>query len=266
MPFLSAAVAALYLLAAVFLFLRLRKGAAGSQESRLTPLLIGLAAVAGHLALLVGSVFMPEALNLGFFNVVSLTAWLVAALLLVSALGQPVENLGIVILPLAGLAVIAQTATPANPTLISRSALGLEVHILLSIASYSLLTIAAVQALLLAVQDRHLRNRRPGGFIRALPPLETMESLLFRLIKVGFAFLSASLASGAMFVSDLFAQHLVHKTTLSIAAWAVFAMLLWGRFHFGWRGRTAIRWTIGGFLMLALAYFGSKLVQELILR
>lgn len=266
MPFLSTAVVILYLLAAILLFRRLRKGAAASQESRLAPLLIGLAAAVGHLALLVGTLFAADALNLGFFNVVSLTAWLVAALLLVSALGQPVENLGIAILPLTALAVLGQTAAPANPTLISRSALGLEVHILLSIVSYSLLTIATVQALLLAVQDRHLRNRQPGGFIRALPALETMEALLFRLIKIGFVLLSASLVSGALFVNDLFAQHLVHKTALSIAAWGVFAMLLWGRFHFGWRGRTAIRWTLGGFVMLALGYFGSKLVLELILR
>jgi ABC-type uncharacterized transport system permease subunit len=52
---------------------------------------------------------------------------------------------------------------------------------------------------------------------------------------------------------------------LSLIAWAVFATLLWGHWKFGWRGRTAIRWTLGGFVFLMLAYFGSKMVLELML-
>jgi ABC-type uncharacterized transport system permease subunit len=110
-----------------------------------------------------------------------------------------------------------------------------------------------------------LRSRQPGGFIRALPPLETMEHLLFRLIGTGYALLSLSLLSAVPYTQDVVAQHLIHKTTLSVAAWVVFAILLWGRWRFGWRGRTAIRWTLSGFVVLMLAYFGSKLVRELIL-
>ena len=70
---------------------------------------------------------------------------------------------------------------------------------------------------------------------------------------------------GVLFLEDIFAQHLVHKTVLSLTAWLVFAVLLWGRFQFGWRGRTAIRWTLSGFAVLLLAYFGSKFVLELVL-
>ncbi len=145
------------------------------------------------------------------------------------------------------------------------SATGLRVHILISIFSYSLLAIAALQAVLLAIQNKHLRNRHPGGFIRALPPLETMEQLLFRMIGLGYILLSLSLLTGAAYIEDIFAQHLVHKTVLSLAAWLVFAILLWGRWRHGWRGRIAIRWTLVGFVVLMLAYFGSKLVLELIL-
>jgi ABC-type uncharacterized transport system permease subunit len=140
-----------------------------------------------------------------------------------------------------------------------------DAHILLSILAYSVLSIGALQAVLLAVQEKHLREKRPGGFIRALPPLQTMETLLFRMIGAGFILLSLALVSGALFVQDLFAQHLVHKTVLSIVAWAVFAILLWGRQRFGWRGRTAIRWTLSGFFSLMLAYFGSKWVLEVVL-
>ena len=111
----------------------------------------------------------------------------------------------------------------------------------------------------------HLRNKRPGGFIRALPPLQTMETLLFQMIGLGLALLTASLLTGTLYIEDMFAQHLVHKTILSMVAWVVFATLLWGRWRFGWRGRTAIRWTLSGFVVLLLAYIGSKLVIEIIL-
>jgi ABC-type uncharacterized transport system permease subunit len=93
-----------------------------------------------------------------------------------------------------------------------------------------------------------------------------METLLFQMIGGGFIALSFSLLSGIMFLDDVFAQQLVHKTVLSIAAWAVFGVLLWGRWRHGWRGRTAIRWTLSGFAALVLSYFGSKLVLELILQ
>mgnify|MGYP002149488769 CR=1 FL=1 len=105
-----------------------------------------------------------------------------------------------------------------------------------------------------------------GGILRGLPPLVTMEALLFQMIGAGFGALTLSLLSGLFFLDDIFAQHLVHKTVLSIAAWTVFGTLLWGRRRYGWRGRTAIRWTLTGFAVLGLAYFGSKLVLELVLQ
>jgi ABC-type uncharacterized transport system permease subunit len=92
-----------------------------------------------------------------------------------------------------------------------------------------------------------------------------MESLLFEMIALGFALLTLALGTGFMFLEDMFAQHLAHKTLLSVLAWSVFGVLLWGRFRFGWRGRTALRWTLVGFVVLMLAYFGSKFVLELIL-
>lgn len=256
----------LYLAGAALLGRRLAHGYRASQESRLLPLAAGAAAVVLHSLLLYEATATPEALNLSFFNMLSMVGWLTALLILLSALGQPVENLAIAVFPFAAAVLLMQELVPANPTLLPRTSAELETHVLLSVLSYSLLAVAAIQALLLAIQNRHLRNRHPGGFIRALPPLETMESLLFRLIGVGYLLLTLSLLSGAAFVEDIFAQHLVHKTVLSIVAWFVFAVLLWGRMQFGWRGRTAVRWTIGGFVVLVIAYFGSKMVLELILR
>lgn len=256
----------LYLVAAGLLGRRMARGFMAGEQSKIVPIGLGLVAVAAHGLVLFGALLGPDALDVSFFNMLSLTGWLIASLVLLSGLGQPVENLAIAVLPFSALGLLGQVVAPANPTLVPRSPAGLEAHILLSVTSYSLLAVASVQAILLAVQDRQLRNRHPGGFIRALPPLETMETLLFQLIGVGFALLTLSLLSGGYFLENIFAQHLVHKTTLSILAWLVFAVLLWGRWQFGWRGRTAIRWTLAGFGVLVLAYFGSKLVLELILR
>lgn len=238
-------------------------GTSGPRKTQIIAL--GLFAVALHAVLLYQNLFVPEGLNLGLFNALSLITWLIAAILMLAAFSNPVENLGIFLLPIAGLAVILESFFPAEHTLITSQALELKLHILVSIMAYSLLSIAAGQALLLAVQDRHLRNKRPGGFIRALPPLQTMERLLFQMIALGLALLTVSLLTGSLYIDDMFAQHIVHKTILSMVAWVVFATLLWGRWRFGWRGRTAIRWTLTGFVVLLLAYIGTKVVIELFL-
>ena len=136
---------------------------------------------------------------------------------------------------------------------------------MISVVAYSLIMLGAIQALLLAYQDDSIRTHNPGGFIRYLPPMHDMETLLFQFLGFGFICLSASLLTGFLFLEDIFAQHLVHKTVLSIVAWFILAILIFGRFQFGWRGKTAMRWTLSAFAFLMLAYFGSKLVLEFIL-
>ena len=226
---------------------------------------IGLIAVALHAITLYSSLFSAAGLNIGFFNALSLITWLIALLILTAAFSNPVESLGVFLLPLASLAILLEMLIPTQHTLIAAQALELKLHIIMSMLSYSLLSIAAVQSILLAIQDKHLRNKRPGGFIRSLPPLQTMETLLFQLIGLGLAILTLALISGTIYLDDMFAQHVAHKTILSIVAWVVFATLLWGRWRFGWRGRIAIRWTLSGFVVLFLAYMGSKLVMEIML-
>lgn len=228
-------------------------------------LVIGLVAVLLHTFVLYQTLFSESGLNMGFFNAGSLIMWLISLTVLLGAISNPVENLGIVLLPLAGLSIMMELLFPVNHTLLPTQAMELKIHILMSIMAYALITIASVHAVVLLVQDKHLRNRKPGGFIRALPPLETMESLLFQMIALGFFLLSLSLITGMIYLEDIFAQHIAHKTILSIVAWFVFATLLWGRWRFGWRGTKAIRWTLGGFIVLLLAYMGSKWVMEIIL-
>ena len=142
---------------------------------------------------------------------------------------------------------------------------GMLAHIGLSVAAYAVLTIAALQALALAFLDSRLRHHNTSGFVQIFPPLQLMETMLFEMIWLGVILLTASIASGFVFLDDIFAQHLVHKTTLTVAAWVTYSVLLWGRHRRGWRSKTAVWWTLGGFLVLMLGYFGSKFVLELIL-
>jgi len=226
---------------------------------------MSLTAVIFHSIVLYDGIFVTEGINLGIFNAISLITLLISFTLTLASINNPVENLGIVLLPTAALSILLSLLYPVNHTILTVQAIELKTHILLSIIAYSLLTIAAVQSMVLAIQDRHLRNRKPGGFIRALPPLQTMESLLFQMIALGFFMHSLSLITGIVYLEDMFAQHLVHKSILAVIAWLIFATLLWGRWRFGWRGATAIRWTLGGFSALALSYVGSKWVMEIIL-
>lgn len=138
-------------------------------------------------------------------------------------------------------------------------------HIVASITAYGILTIAALQAISLATQEYALKNRKMRSIINTLPPLQTMEELLFEMLWLGIILLTISIATGYFFLEDIFAQHLAHKTVFTICSWVIFATLLWGRHKNGWRGKTAVRWTLSGFFILMLAYFGSKVVLEMIL-
>ena len=258
--------AALYFAGGLSTGLRLFGAEDSWRPARSVGIGLGFAALLLHAFMLYSELFTAGGLNLSFFNAVSLAAWTVAGMLLVSSLSKPVENLAILALPVAAITVLLDLRYPGNHLLDQSAGWALRVHVLTSMLAYSLLTLASAQALLLAIQDNHLRRHHPGGFIRALPPLQTMEALLFEMISLGFLLLSVALVTGFVYLEDMFAQHLVHKTVLSIVAWIAFATLLWGRYRFGWRGRTAIRWTLVGFAVLMLAYFGSKAVIELILK
>jgi len=254
----------LYLLLTALLLYRLIS--AGRGLSKYSLLIIAIIALLIHGYLLHVRLFVPAKMDLSLFTVFSVISWVITAMLVVFSWREPVENLLIGVFPFAILAVFLRLISHQHYVLSESLSSGLELHILVSIIAYSLLSIAALQAILLYIQDTYLHNKHPAGFVRALPPLETMERLLFRMIGTGFIVLSFSVVSGFIYLEDVFAQHLAHKVVLSVGAWIMYAILLWGRWRYGWRGRIAIRWTLTGFVLLLLAYFGSKFVIEVILK
>lgn len=250
-----------YCLSAFLIFKQL------DQSSRLRWVALAPALVATLIQsiLLNHLIYQPQGLNLNFFTAFSLISWLISIQILFSAYFIRIESLGILVFPISGLAsIFAGLDFPTQ--LISTGNNAIQGHIMISVVAYSLITLGAFQASLLAYQDHAIRSHHPGGLIRFLPPLYDMESLLFVFLGFGFFCLSVSLISGFFFLEDIFAQHLVHKTALSIVAWFLLGTLMFGRIKFGWRGKTAIRWTLSAFLFLMLAFFGSKLVFEFILQ
>ncbi|MGE0384723.1 MAG: inner membrane protein YpjD [Gammaproteobacteria bacterium] len=241
-------------------------GRSAAPAARLQGIGLAFAALAVHAVLLYQGIVTGSGLNLSIANAASLVAGLVSLVVVAAALTRPADGLAVLILPIAALAIGAEMLFPGQRILPRDAPRGLEVHVALAIVAYSVLAVAAIQALMVAFAEHRLRQRRPTLVMQLLPPLQTMEDLLFQLIGVGLFLLSLGLVSGFMFVHDLFAQHLVHKTVLSLLAWITFAVLLWGRRRFGWRGRTAVRYTLAGFAFLALAFFGSNFVLEVVLK
>jgi ABC-type uncharacterized transport system permease subunit len=219
-------------------------------------------AVFAHAGVLLGN--HRGALDLHFFAALSLVACVVSALTLLVNLTRPVATLGVIIFPLSALLLWIDSflALPTSPLSMDWH---IKLHVTVALLAFGVLSIAAALAILLALQERALRHRKLGPWLSALPPLTLTEALLFRLIGAGFVLLTLTLLTGILFVDNLFGQHLVHKTVLSIIAWLVFGALLYGRWRHGWRGRSAVNLTLIGMGVLALAFFGSKFVLEVIL-
>ncbi len=228
-------------------------------------LIMAWVAVISHAGIIIFDAIQQYALDFTLFHIGSFISLVISLFILLASFSKPVEKLGILLFPMTVLMLVLDMNFADDVKTITHYSSAMNTHIISSIIAFSLLTIAAVQALLLSLQNKQLKTHNPARFMRALPPLQAMEALLFQMITTGLLFLSLSLVSGFIFIEDLFSQHLAHKTLLSIFAWFIFSSLLIGRKYYGWRGKTAINGTLYGFICLLLSYFGSKLVLELIL-
>ncbi len=256
----------LYLACSALLFFHIKQPAnTPGTLSKKQIIIIGLAALILHCFALYHSMTTPAGINLGFYNALSLVSIFITLFILTATWRYPVDFLAVILLPVSAFTMLLDINSNTSHLLPPNSSNALIFHILTSLIAYSLLALAALQAILLSIQNKFLHAHQPGGIIKLMPALRSMEALLFEMILAGFVALSISLASGMIFLENMFDQQLVHKTILSIFAWFVFLILLIGHWKLGWRGRTAIRWTLSGFASLMLAYFGSKFVIEVLL-
>ncbi len=263
-PFLPGVIAAvLYLTGA---FLQARTLAHSAKMSMRVLSALAAPAIVLHALAVYAQLKGPEGLNLGLFKVISLTTWIMVVLVWLMSLAQPVRSLLVVLFPLSAIAIALSLFAPkAAAVRLDMADLGLAAHVCASILAYSILMMAALQSIFVGVVERNIRTPSHFPLLRVLPALETMERLLFTMVWVGFAALTLAIGSGFFYLEDIFAQHVVHHTVLSTASWLAYVLLLAGRLWFGWRGLSAVRWTVIAFVLLLLGYLGSKFVMEVLL-
>ena len=220
-----------------------------------------------HAYTLYESIFSGIGLSFGVGSAVSSIVWLTATIYWLSGFFYRLEGLQTLVAPVAAVAIQFPLVFPSLRPLANTELPAFKAHITIAMLAYSLLTIAALHALLMAVVERRLHHPAMPSVLNSLPPLLAMETLLFRVIWAGFILLTLTLISGIVFSEEIFGQAVkfTHKNFFGIISWGVFAALLAGRQFYGWRGRIAIRWTLTGFIILLLAYLGSKFVLEVVL-
>ena len=203
-------------------------------------------------------------MSLSIGNTASFIGLQIALIALLGALEGSLRGLSGGLLVLAGLVAVL-TGGEGSAAVAGTLSLQLQTHILISLFAYGLLTVGAIVAIFALIQDVRLRRGLLTSFNQLFAPLETTEKLLFGITAAGFLFLLVAVSSGFAFVENLFAQHLVHKTALSLLALVLFGILLAGRSFAGWRGKRAVYLYLWGFVILCLAYFGSRFVLEEVL-
>lgn len=262
MNVILASVAALscYLLGALGQTIRIRGGSA-SKTNVLGITTLGAVFQASMLSM---TMHTPQGISLSVFTIASLTTLTVTIIAVLSSIKKSSEGLLVLILPITILSVLITQFAPVDH-IIWRPPTEIAVHVLVSALAYGILMVAALQSLLLSYQEYQLRHHRQKRLLKALPSLQTMERLMFEFLVAGVVLLTFSLLSGFLFLENMFAQHLLHKTVLSVVAWSVFAVLLVGHWTRGWRGMMAMRWIVTGFLLLALSYFGWRLAINLLI-
>ncbi|NNJ79566.1 MAG: cytochrome c biogenesis protein CcsA [Xanthomonadales bacterium] len=255
--------AILYIVSASLLYRSIGKRSTSLQQASFG---FALAGVAVHGYAQYTHWFAGAVPDVSVAPLLSLCALVIILLLLTSTLTEKrLFTAGLVALPLAAMVLALELVIPHQPFTLDKMSTGIAVHLVSSVLAFGLLSIAGLYAFFVFIIDYFLRRHHLNPVVRTLPPLEVLEHLLFQLITAGFLMLTISLGSGIIFINDIFAQHLVHKTVLSVLTWLVFGVLLFGRWRYGWRGSLAVRMTLAGVVLLILSYFGTKLVLEVIL-
>ncbi len=216
---------------------------------------------------LYSELFGAGSMRFSFSLALSLMMWLAVLIYWLESFRSRMDGLQPMVLPLAAACALLPALFRNAHALTHAGSWGFKLHFIAAMLAYSLFTLSALHAVFMGYTERKLHQRALTKSLASLPPLLTMEALLFRIIVIGFVLLTAALISGSVFSEELFgkALSLDHKTLFAFVSWGIFAALLSGRHIWGWRGRTALRWTLSGFATLLLAYIGSRFVLEVLL-
>jgi ABC-type uncharacterized transport system permease subunit len=237
---------------------------AGGRGRRIASVGIASVGVLVHVAALLAERRVAPSAALSLGDTLALVSLVVAITSILMALRPGKRGMAALLLFIAA-ALEAAFSEGSRQFSVERPGWELGFHVAMATIAFAFLTIGMALAIAQVIVAHRVRSRQPLGWLKILTPIESLESGTFQSILAGFAVLTLALVSGAFFIENLFAQHLVHKVVLAIVAWIVFGVLLLGRLRFGWRGRKALRWTLAGYTLLGLSYFGSKIILENVL-
>jgi len=211
--------------------------------------------------------FGAGGMQFSFSYALSLMLWLAVFIYWLESFRSRMDGLQPMVLPLASACALLPVLFPQVHLVAHASEWGFKLHFIAAMLAYSLFTLSALHAIFMSFVERKLHQRALTKSLASLPPILTMEAVLFRMIVIAFVLLTLALGSGALFSEAIFGKAMVldHKTLFAFISWGIFAALLVGRHAYGWRGRIALRWTLAGFMVLLLAYIGSRFVVEVIL-
>ncbi len=215
-------------------------------------------------------------LNLGFFTATGLiltlttvsgfTTVLVQSLYLLGIWQHGVRGLGLLLLPLTSLPLFLIPLLPESGQWVEAHSFLQTGHLLLSVAGYAILTLAALYACMQLFLDHALKNKKIGFFVQVMPSLMDISNHLFAHVRWAIWFIGLSIVTGLSWQWIEMSHFALfnHKVLLALFAWAMLLTLYQLRKKAAWHHNRASKMVLSAYLTLMLAYFGVKLIQNLI--
>jgi ABC-type uncharacterized transport system permease subunit len=244
------------------------RGDGAAQPRRAAGHILLVVALLLHAIAITNAIVRPDGVDFAFANALSLVAGLAVLTAWVTGVMRTLPRVAAVVLPVASVCAALPAASRSSHRIAFAAEPWAAAHITVALFAYALFVVVAMQAIVMTGLETRLHRGQPDAASGAdVPPLLTLERYMFRLLGAGFVLLTLTLASGIVFSEQLFGKPVTftHKNVFSVAGWATFAILLFGRWRYGWRGRTALKWILAGTLLLVFGYLRSKFVLELLL-
>ena len=219
-------------------------------------------------ALLIYNHVFNQGVDLSFANSTLLLSWIIVLIYLLLNNKSKYQGLEIFTLIPALIIVLVFPLIQPDHQSIQYYSISASIHIIVAMLGYGLLAFGSIFSLFLLLFEKGLHaETKNSSMISTSEPLLDIESKLFQIYWVGFTFLTFTLFSSLFFSNYLFGQSLDwnHKTIFTILAWLSYALVLFGRVQFGWRGKKSIIISLFAFAFLILAYLGTKFVVEIVL-
>jgi ABC-type transport system involved in cytochrome c biogenesis permease subunit len=133
------------------------------------------------------------------------------------------------------------------------------VHVIVMLVAIGCLYVAGGAAIIYLIEEALLRRRKTSGVLGRLPSLAALDRLIYHATLLGLPFLTMGMAAGVIRAETFRVPGWPTDpmVMLSVAAWAVYLVLIGGRVRGDWSGR-AVSWlAITGLALLLVIRFAA---------